>query len=1116
MEDIEARLRRDLRRSTLVYLAFPNDDDDIETLMARLRSVGGRLGTILGSARTAYLRENLATYLVGVTYAAWDNYSEGTLWPFVEEALGHPTLSQQELADFYRLGLDAFGLDRFQVREMRNVSEILIHSGIPRKSQATFLERLVRAFQKEDNLSAEEFNLRVGNLARNEVAAKGFDVPTWRFISRAPDIAEDLTEKCLEVLDDIAEDGEWDQGGGEGLPSPLLLAIVDKAKEIQLTRKARRRGSSLRMVPAVWLDPSTLEIKVLLPQYEQLLSKPVTWRVSDGTEVFNLNAYPELRGLELRPKEVIVERLTREISVSCSEYGEPWDISLFDPDAPISFFKLDGRALPDSGPLPGQEVLVLGPISASSEGFQLAVNGQVTNSFVDNGPPTGWSDDPDSHGWRIVRLDLTGVSRVSLFQNGTELVDSIRYVGQGAPTFVLDGRLVPSVEHDGQQVFSAIPSVMLPAVDGETDSMWTIRVRLDANKSVFASSVPFSNAPKLEEIKAPLVEGTFTISVEGKRGNTQRLQGFLVPGLRATFNPTWRSLKSAGDGLEQCRYVLAQHDNKVSQGVLDAEVEVGIRTPGGTDLKVRPQHVEIQLRQGSEVTRHLKAVKFDPEELFDARLYLVWPSQQLERAVARSGSVEAQALSIKGRNTHAPFLNLGEVADTARAFGHLDIIATHSGKETRVATVKVEQIVSDVSVNDQGLISYSSAVDSSSLRLRGYCLDAPWVEPFDVPLSDSIAHLPERVFGFGDIGLTFDIYDPWVQTSWPESFTASSNSALINTAHLQDDGSPEASLAKWFQDSLFKDALHSLPSQLFARLLVDDSMCTQKRSRDEVIELAKTLSGGFKATLLPELAKQTRALKSSALDVLFSLDLIDKVVVSDSEALRVSSAAPFLSLMAMGDGNRTDLESLRSIGIQLFGFEIASMDVNSGLKELGILNRSELFDDFVKQVRDLDFIGDPNARGIAKERLGVVPSQPMHRTQLAGIFLDLLAKRGNLEKDPLIRIYLDEERFREFSKTVRRALPSSAVSERSLLMGATRPDSALAGMGGNISFIMGLSTALAILARQGARNQNVVSEYLSLKKLHKQLFELLPALVEYDLVVAELLASFNVESNGGI
>jgi len=1116
MEEIEARLRRDLRRSALVYLAFPNEDLEIETLMTRLRNVGARLGTIPGSARTAYLRENLATYLVGVTYAAWDNYSEGTFWRYVEEALGHPKLTQQELADLYRIGLDDFGLDRFQVSGMRNVGEILIHSGIPRKSQATFLERLVRAFQKEDNLSAEEFNRRVSNIARSEVPAKGFDVPTWRFISRAPDIAEDLTEKCLEVLDDIAEDGEWDQGGGEGLPSPLLAAIVDKAKEIQLTRKARRRGNSLRMVPAVWLDPSTLEIKLLLPQYEQLLGKPVTWRVNDGAEVSNLSAYPELRGLELRPKEVIVERLTREISISCAEYGEPWDISLFDPDSPISFFRLDGRALPDSGPLPGQEVLVLGPISGSSEGFQLALNGQVTNSFVDNGPPTGWSDDPESRGWRILRLDLTGASRVSLFQNGTELVDSIRYVGQGVPSFVLDGYSVPSVESEGQQVFSAIPSVRLPAVDGESDSVWTIRVRFDSNKSVFASSVPFSNTPSIHAIHAPLVEGLFTISVEGKRGNTQRLQGFLVSGLSATFTPPLRTLKSAGDGLEQCRYLLEQHGKRVSQGVLENEVEVGIRTPGGSDLKVRPLHVEMQLRRGSEVTRHLKAVSFDPDELLDARLYLIWPNQKLEKVVAIAGSIEAQSLSIKGRETNAPFLVLGELADTSRVFGRLDVVATHSGNKTRVATVKVDQIVTDVSINEQGVISYHSAVDQSSMRLRGYCLDAPWVEPFDLQLSDSGAQLPENLFGFGDIGLVFEVYDPWVQTSWPESFIASSNSALVNTADLQDDGSPEASLARWFQDSEFREDLHRLPSELFARLLVDDSMCTDKRTRNEVRALAKSLSERYKSTLLPELAKQTIALKSSALDVLFSLDLIDKLAISNTEKLRVISSAPFLSMMVLGNSHRGDLELFRTIGIQLFGLEVGADDLNSGMNELGILNRSELFEDFIKQVRDLDFIGDPDARRIAKERLGVVPSQPMHRTRLAGIFLELLAKRGNLDNDPLIRTYLDQDNFRELSKTVRRALPASAVRERSLLITATRPDSALASMGGNISFIMGLSTALAILARQGARNQNVAPQYLLLKELHKRLFELVPALVEYDLVVAELLASFNADSNGGI
>jgi hypothetical protein len=323
-------------------------------------------------------------------------------------------------------------------------------------------------------------------------------------------------------------------------------------------------------------------------------------------------------------------------------------------------------------------------------------------------------------------------------------------------------------------------------------------------------------------------------------------------------------------------------------------------------------------------------------------------------------------------------------------------------------------------------------------------------------------------------------------------------------------------LARWFQDGIFRDELHNLPPELLARLLIDESMCTEKRTRDEVVELAKSLSGGIRANLLPELAKQTISLKSSALDVLFGLDLIDKVVGNSSENIRVNSSAPFLSLLAMGDSPEASLELLQTIGVQFFGIEIAAESASLGLKELGVLNRAELFEDFVDQVQGLDFIGEPDARKIAKDRLGVVPSQPMHRTQLAAIFLDLLAKRGNLERDPLIRSYLDEERFKEFSKTVRRILPVSAGSERSLLMAATRPNSALAGMGGNISFIMGLSTALAVLARLGARHQTVSVEYASLKQLHKRLFDLMPALVEYDLVVAELLASYNVDSNGGI
>ncbi len=1116
METLEQILRRELRRSTLVYLAFPSDEEQLSALEVNLHKIGHTLGSLPSPGeRKQYLTQHLAEFLVGVTYVAWNNYDDGTLWHFVEDALGNPGVSQKELAGLYTFAIREFGLDEFTVKEKTLIGPILVHAGIPRLSQAKFLERLVREYKKFDNLSAEDFNELIRRLAKQDVPAKGLDVPTWRFIREAGLFADDLTEKCLEVLDDIAEDGEWDQGGGEGLPTPMLLAIVDKAKEIQLNRKARLKGSSLRLVPAVWLDPSSLEIKLHLPQYEQLLNKPVSWKINDGLEVSTVSAYPELRGLEPRPKEVIIERLARELVISCVEYGEPWNISLFDPDSPISFFRLDGRALPDSGPLPGQEMLALSPVSKRTEGFQLAINGSITHDFIDNGPPTGWSEDPESQEWRILRIDLTGASRISLFQDGLELAESIRYVGQGTPSFGVEDCLVASVEHQGQQVFAALPSIKLPAADSASDSMWSIKVRIDGNKSTATVTVPFSNSPSIFQVDAGLAEGQFSISVEGKRGNAQRLQGYLVPGFRATLNPPVRGLKTSGDGLEVCRYELEHNGIPFSKGTLESDIEVGIRTPSGSDLKVRPPHVEIQVRRGSEVSRHIKAVNFDPEELFDARVYLVWPGSRLDRVVARAGSSDVQSISVKGKESNSPFLVMGELVDTARAAGHLDIIAVYESKESRVAVVRVKDIVSDLSVTDDGLIEFKSTVDSSSLRARGYCLDAPWIEPFDLQPAEGLLRLPKYVLGFGDIGISFEVYDPWVQNSWPEEFVDSGNSAIVRTSHLSDDGSPQACLARWFQDGLHRDRLKELPLNILARLMIDGSMETAQRNRGAVIELAKGLIDGREAALLPHLADLTDSLNSSALDALFELGLVDKKVEQTTKR-RVNSSAPFLSLIALDGKYASDKGLLQHIGEQLFGLSIAFEDPKTAIRDLGILSRTELFEDFVKQVRGIDFLGNPDAGRLARTKLGVVPSQPLHRSRLAGIFLDLLAKRGNLENDPMIRPYLDEDNFKELSKKVRRALPSIASEEKGLLMAATRPDSALATMGGNISFVMGLSTALAIVARWAARSEVMAQEYGQLRNLHKRLFELMPALVEYDLVVAELLASCNADSNGGI
>lgn len=1112
MEDLEQILRRELRRSTLVYLAFPNEEETLLELKRELFAIGSRLGRLPSNERPNYLRQHLAVYLVGITYVAWDNYSDGTLWSHLEEALGSPGIPQPELAGFYRTALAEFDLEAFEVKEKRLIGPILIHAGIPRQSQVSYLDRMVREYQKAENLSAEDFNQQIRNFVKADVAGKGFDVPTWRFIGRAGAIADELTEKCLEVLDDIAEDGEWDQGGGEGLPTPLLMAIVGFTRELQLQRKARRRGTTVRMTPAVWLDVESLEIKVLLPQYEQVLGKPVTWSINDGFETVRMPVYPELRGLEAKPKELVLSRVSKEISLQCEEYGEPWYISLSDPDSPISFFKTDGKALPDSGALPGQELIALGPIGSNSEGFRLNFDGKPTSDFRDYGSPTGWSEDPESASWRILGLDLRGLERVSLSQNGEELADSIRYIGQGTPVFNLNGRLVESVEQRGLQVLSSLPSVWLPPVDASNDAHWTIRVRFEASKVPVSKLVEFSSQAQEIFLESSESEGLFTVTVEGKRGSSQRFQGFLVSGLTAAFQPPLRKLNASGTSLEKSTFKLALAGTPFASGVIDDQVDKVVESPTGSELTLRPPHVEIQIRRGPEIVRYLSSVSLDPEELLDAKMHLVWPGQRLERVSARANSQELQTLSIKGQDSKSPYIVLGELTDTARAAGHLDLVALHAGSESRVAVIRVNDFVSEIAMDAGGRVSFITSVEEQGIRCRGYCMQAPWVEPFDLAVENGSVMIPEKYFGFGEIGVMFAIDDPWVPALWPPAFEMIRNSAVVSTASFDDDGSPEASLSRWFQDGVIRDNLRNLEPRLFARLLIDDSIQTVQRSRQDIVALARGLADSFQSTLLPELATVSGALNTSAIEIMFDLDLVDKSFEPREKSSRLNAASPYLSLVAQGYNHWQDLESAHELAQQLFGIDIEAEKTSEVIQGMGLLNRNRLFDDFVLRVNDLNFLNNPDARKIARERLGVVPSQPLHRSRLAGIFLDLLAARNKLEREPLIRPLLDPDALNELSREIRRAMPERSVAERKLLM--AKPSDALLEMGGNTALIMSLSIGLSLMARYAPRSSTVAIAYEKYKPLHARLAEILPSLVEYDLVVAELLASYNAAFKG--
>lgn len=198
----------------------------------------------------------------------------------------------------------------------------------------------------------------------------------------------------------------------------------------------------------------------------------------------------------------------------------------------------------------------------------------------------------------------------------------------------------------------------------------------------------------------------------------------------------------------------------------------------------------------------------------------------------------------------------------------------------------------------------------------------------------------------------------------------------------------------------------------------------------------------------------------------------------------------------------------------LGGFESESEQPAAVLSELGILDRDRLFSQFVKDIQDIDFIRDSQAMTKARQRLGVLPSQPLHRSNLAGIFLNLLAARNQLQSEPMIRPYLANDGMKEASKSFRAALPAGALQARQLLLKMSRPREELFEIGGNAVSIMQLSLGLAFLARFSPRDGTVAAVYEDWKPLHSRLARTLPDLVEHDLIVAELLASHH-EAFGG-
>ena len=173
-----------------------------------------------------------AILATGLCAIASSHYDVGTFWPKVPYGLRVDANRQTETGKAFQRALTRMGLSRFTTPH-RYLGEILMHAGVPLSSIGDLVRTLVRWDDGHTSGDGEGFIRWASSMSQRVAVTRGFDVPTWRFVTEGGEIAEDFLDRVLLAIDD--------GGASAGLPTAVAEALASELESLG----ERRRPSSL-------------------------------------------------------------------------------------------------------------------------------------------------------------------------------------------------------------------------------------------------------------------------------------------------------------------------------------------------------------------------------------------------------------------------------------------------------------------------------------------------------------------------------------------------------------------------------------------------------------------------------------------------------------------------------------------------------------------------------------------------------------------------------------------------------------------------------------------------------------------------------------------------------
>ncbi|MEK6312246.1 MAG: hypothetical protein V4755_16240, partial [Curtobacterium sp.] len=753
------------------------------------------------SRRSAFLNKYRATFIVGLCNTAFE-YRLGGMWPFVEEALGHqlPQADQIILSDAFRAALNSFGLSRFSFPR-RNVDEILMHTGIPGQRMDEFLELLARRAAITEGLDGRQFCQWLRRISTHTATlVHKLDVPTYRFLTEGREIAEDLVDRCLDLLEVWSSNGvdAADVAAFPRLMQPDLLRGLEELGQKRIARpRTRGRGRDFELHPRLVFSASE-GVEVSLPPLEVLTEDTVWWTVRGDDLALRLRADPPWPGDPVEQIRVPVNRLARDVLVQVWPGDQSWELPLIDPNDPLIVF--DGQSgvlLPPRNSLPRGAVWVAAP---NPDGLPLEqlleYDGPGLHAdIVDS--PLGWGD------WLFVRVDLRDVAQFRL--RGTT---PWRYTSATMrPSIILPPAVAFATTMDGEGVYGALPRITIPGdpsigTESPSDGVtWRLSIRRASDRSsVFDTTVVAERSPadiKLtEHCDQPLV-GAFDLEVSGPLGRGTRRRMTIVSGLTLSPDVNFRRMLSGHNGLEpasveiRCLSGVVTSPSSLVLGRRRSTAALEARDDKGNSVAVSirvPSMSVALIRAGSEGVASTTPLLVDSDEVSSLSVRVRHGSvDEHPHLVAMHGELLVQTLAPKRRRRDGVSdFTLAEIADTVGQHEVLDLYVGANGTRTLVARVRPRAIVSTVGREGARLLLEGLRTDEP-IEVGIYRRFAPWQPPVVLTADQGAVVLTPELLCEGELVAEVRTQDPWVPSRWSaETPSTSENVFRVAVDQLEE------------------------------------------------------------------------------------------------------------------------------------------------------------------------------------------------------------------------------------------------------------------------------------------------------------------------------------------